>query len=119
MNKNNKYKFNDIINTIKETYLKYGDDEVYKDNDWCLYSKDENLLLDSCCYVLDYPEIDDETDEEKLPLLAVKNNMNTVYRPELIQDIITSALYQKRDATNIELLNAVHYYFENDSFLEF
>lgn len=44
--------------------------------------------------------------------------MDIVYLPELIQDAITAALYQKPSATNNELLNAVNYYLQNDSFMQ-
>lgn len=118
MRKNVKCQFEDIIKEIKEIYVKYGDEGIEKDDDWCLYMKDEEILLTSECYILDYPEIDDDTDEEILPPKAIENHMDIVYRPELIQDAITAALYQKPNATNSELLCAVNYYIRYDSFMQ-
>ena len=118
MRKNTKCQFEQIIKEIKEIYLKYGDKEVEKDDDWCLYTKDEEISLTSECYILDYPEIDDDTDEEVFPQKAIENQMDIVYRPELIQDAIIAALHQKPDAANNELLCAINYYIQHDSFMK-
>lgn len=37
--KKTKYLFDELINEIKEMYLKEGDNVFYKDNGWCLYAK--------------------------------------------------------------------------------
>lgn len=118
MKKNTKCQFEEVITEIKELYVKYGDQGVQADDDWCLYTKDKEILLTSECYILDYPDIDDDTDEEIFPPEAQESHMDIVYLPELIQDAITAALYQKPSATNNELLDAVNYYLQNDSFMQ-
>ncbi|MCM1183213.1 MAG: hypothetical protein NC337_07550 [Roseburia sp.] len=118
MRKNIKTQFEEVINEIKEMYLKYGDKEVEADDDWCLYMKDEEISLMSECYILDYPEIDDDTDEEVLPQEAIENQMDIVYRPELLQDAIIAALHQKPNAANDELLHAIKYYIQHDNFMQ-
>lgn len=39
--------------------------------------------------------------------------------PELVQDVVVSALEQKRDATDGELMDALNDYMEYDAFMEF
>ena len=39
--------------------------------------------------------------------------------PEMLEDVILSALEQKRDATKEELLHALNYYADMDAFFQF
>lgn len=44
--KKTKYLFTEVIDEIKEIYLKDGDSAFYKEDGWCLYAKDHDLKLD-------------------------------------------------------------------------
>ncbi len=39
--------------------------------------------------------------------------------PDLFQDVIISAITQKNDVSNEELVEALNYYLENDTFMMF
>lgn len=39
--------------------------------------------------------------------------------PEIFQDVMINALKQKKDATNEELLKALNYYLDRDTFISF
>lgn len=117
--KKTKYLFEEVINEIKEMYLKDGNSAFYQDDGWCLYAKDIKIKLDSECYVLPYPEIDDEDDTEQFPEFAVQNNLEFVYRDELLQDVIAAAVDEDEDISNKKILKAIKYYDEYDTFMEF
>lgn len=115
--KKTKYLFTEVIDEIKEIYLKDGDSAFYKEDGWCLYAKDIDIKLDSECYVLPYPDITDD-DEEILPEFAVQNNLEFVYRDEMLQDVIAMAVDEDEDISNKKILKAIQYYDENDTFME-
>lgn len=119
MNLNIKCTIEDVINAIKDLYNSGGEDAVISDNDWCLYVSDMELNLASECCIADFPEIDDDTDEETYPDFAIEHEMDSCLLPELVQDVVLSALEQKKDATNVEILEALNYYLDNDCFMEF
>lgn len=119
MTKNENRLFGDIIKEMKNIYLEFGEDRLTEDDDWCIYTVEEELKPDTECYIFDYPDYDNETEEEILPEYAVNNKMECVTTCEAIQDIIMTALNQKNDLTVEQLTEAVNYYFENDTFIEF
>lgn len=118
MKKNVKCTIEDVINSVKEKYLKEGESSFYN-NDWYIYVADEELLLTTLCCVTAPPDFDDETDEEIMPRFAVENGMDCSILPEIFQDVISNALEQKSDVTNKELINALNYYMDKDSFMVF
>lgn len=107
----------DVIIKICETYNTYGEMEVYLDNNWCLYSNEDAISLESKCYIDDYPYINDN-DEEIYPEFIVNNELELLYRDELIQDVVISCLTQKKTASLEEIMFAINYYDENDCFLK-
>ena len=113
-----KYLFEEVINEIKEMYLKAGDSAFYKDDGWCLYFKNSKIKLDTECYVLPYPEISDEDYAEKFPEFAVQNNLAFVYRDEMLQDVIAAAVDEDEDIPNKKILKAIKYYDKYDTFME-
>lgn len=120
MKQNVKCTIGDVINQLKEKYLKEGERALWDDSDWHLYiADDEELFLTTACCVTAPPDFDEETDEEIIPAFAVENGMEGSVLPEIFQDVICSALEQKREATNEELLEALNYYFDNDVFMTF
>ncbi len=114
------YKFSEILEVLSNLYLTGGDKAINDyNNSWCVYSKTSEITLDSICYINDYADIDDDTDEEIYPLFVIENNLEIVSRDEMLQDVVSSALYQKRDASNDDLLKAFNFYRKKDSFIEF
>lgn len=109
----------ELLRKIKEAYLEGGEKAVYADEGWCVYEKDDILTLDTECRIAEPPGFDEETEEEIFPAFAAENGMEYVILLDIIQDVVISALEQKHDATDGEILNALHYYLENDAFLEF
>ncbi len=65
------------------------------------------------------PDFDEETDEEIIPEFAIENGMDGSLLPEIFQDVIISAMTQKRDVLNEELVEALNYYLDNDTFMSF
>ena len=120
MKQNVKCKIADVISILKEKYLKEGEQALYDDYDWHIYIPDgDKLFLTTACCITAPPDFDEETDEEIIPPFAVENGMDGSVLPEIFQDVICSVLEQKHGATNEELLNALNYYLENDTFMEF
>ncbi len=115
--KKQKYLFKELITEIKEAYLQDGDASFYKDGGWCVYAKSDKLDLKSECYVLPYPDIDDD-DNEKLPEFAMRNGLEFVYRDEMLQDVIAAAVDEDEDISDKKLLKAIRYYDEYDCFME-
>lgn len=120
MKQNVKCTIEDVINLLKEKYLKEGEKALWDDSDWHIYMPDDDeLLLTTVCCVTAPPDFDEETDEEIVPAFAVENEMEGSILPEIFQDVICNALEQKREATNRELVKALNYYLDNDVFMIF
>lgn len=115
--KKQKYLFGELIKEIKEMYLQDGDASFYKNAGWCVYAKDSSLNLKSECFVLQYPEIDDDNNEI-LPEFAVQNKLEFVYRDEMLQDVVAAAVDEDEDISDQKLLKAIKYYDENDCFMD-
>lgn len=109
----------DVINDIKDKYKSEGETALYADNNWHIYVADDELSLTSVCCITAPPDFDEETDEEIIPRFAAENGMDGSLLPEIIQDVIISALAQKSDLTNEELIKALNYYLSNDNFITF
>ena len=119
MIKNEKHLFGDIIEEMKNIYLKFGEDKLTEDDDWCIYTVEDELKPNTECYIFDYPDYDDETGEEILPEYAVNNGMKCVTTCEAIQDVIMHALSKNKELTAEQLIEAMNYYFENLTFMQF
>ncbi len=119
MKQNIKCTIEDILNSLKNKYLKEGKQALCNDNNWHIYVADDELLLTSVCCITAPPEFDKETDEEIIPVFAIENGMNGSILPEILQDVIINAFEQKRNATNGELLKALNYYMDKDTFMTF
>lgn len=112
------YQFTEVLDILKKLYIDGGDKGLWNNRGWCLYAKDGKVILESLCYVDDYPDIDDDTDEETYSSTVKKNQLEIKSRDEMLQDVVSSALYHKKNATNEELLKAFHFYNEKDNFLD-
>ena len=59
------------------------------------------------------------TIEEVIPEFAIENGMEGSILPKIFQDVIISAIAQKNDVSNKELVDALNYYLDNDTFMMF
>ena len=108
----------DIIEEVINQYKTMTETEIYSLDSWCVYAEDIDLGLDSECYIADYPEFDeDEDDEVPVPFVEEKD-LELCYRDETIVDVVGACLHQKTDVSIDEVMKALEYYMENDSFLE-
>ena len=85
---------------------------------YCVYGKgsSDQATLETDCVIDEYSEITDD-DEEIFPERITKNNLDFWFTDELLEDVIFNALKQKSSITNDEILNAIKYYNERDSFM--
>lgn len=111
--------FKDIIEEMRNIYLKLGDEKLMEDDDWCIYTVEEKLEANTDCYIFDYPDYDNETGEEILPNYALNNKMNCVTTCEALQDVLVNSLSQRSDLSVEQLIDAVNYYFDHMAFMEF
>lgn len=120
MEHNVKLTLKEVIAIIKEKYLSEGEAAVYADGDWYLYHSEEGSLLpETVCCITAPPEFDEETDDEILQPFAAENGMEFPILAEIIQDVVMSAVNQKKDAAYEEITEALNYYLENDTFMRF
>lgn len=109
----------DVIRARRDLYLKSGEDALCADLDWYIYTKgtEEEYLLDTPCIIAGPPGYDDE--RELFPDFCDEHRMYGELMPEMLDDVLVSALEQKRDATGEELLCALNYYADMDAFFQF
>lgn len=114
-----KYQFCKVIDQLKKIYFEQGEQALYQDGNWCVYVLEEDIFpkLDTECYIDEYPEVTDD-DEEIYPSFIIDSGYELVYTGEMLQDVIVSALNRKKNASNEELLAAIDYYDEYDTFME-
>ena len=102
---------------ICEQYKTMSESEIYSSIGWCVYSAEEDIDIDTECYIDDYPNFDD--DDNELPLAFVEQNgLKFCFSDENILDVVGACLHQKRDASVEELMQSLEYYMEKDTFLE-
>lgn len=87
-------------------------------DDFCLYAKEDGeLALDRLYWVSDYPDVVE--DRDVYPTEVAEQNLQLVYYGEQLIDVLTVALEEKPDASPQNLVEALNYYQEHDSFLPF
>ena len=87
-------------------------------DDFCLYGKEDGeLALDRLYWVSDYPDVVE--DRDVYPTEVAEQNLQLVYYGEQLLDVLTVALEEKPDASPQDLLEALNYYQEHDSFMTF
>ena len=92
-------------------------DEASSD-DFCLYGKEDGeLALDSLYWVSDYPDVIE--DRDVYPMDVAKQDLQLVYYGEQLLDVLTVALEEKPDASPQDLVEALKYYHQHDSFMPF
>ena len=92
-------------------------DQLVSD-DFCLYGKEEGELKLDCLYwVSDYPDVVE--DRDVYPADATDQHFQLVYYGEQLIDILAVALEEKPDANLQDLVEALNYYNQHDSFILF
>ena len=87
-------------------------------DDFCLYGKEDvELVLDRLYWVSDYPDVVE--DRDVYPTDVVEQDLQLVYYGEQLFDVLSVALEEKPDASPQDLIEALKYYQEHDTFLPF
>ena len=92
-------------------------DQLSSDN-FCLYGKEDGeLKLDILYWVSDYPNVEEGSDV--YPADASEQDLQLVYYGEQLIDVLAVALEEKPDASLQDLVEALNYYNQYDSFMPF
>ena len=92
-------------------------DESSSDDFW-LYGKEYGeLALDRLYWISDYPDVVD--DRDVYPTDVAEQDLQLVYYGEQLIDVLTVALEEKPDASHQDLVEALKYYQQHDSFMKF
>ena len=92
-------------------------DETSSD-DFCLYGKEDGeLALDRLYWVSDYPDVVE--DRDVYPTEVAEQNLQLVYYGEQLIDVLSVALEEKPEASHQDLVEALNYYQQHDSFMPF
>ena len=87
-------------------------------DDFCLYGKEDGeLALDRLYWVSDYPDVVE--DRDVYPTDVAKQDLQLVYYGEQLIDVLAVALEEKPDASLQDLVGALNYYQQHDSFMPF
>lgn len=103
--------------SLEEIIEQLRADESSSD-DFCLYGKEDGeLALDRLYWVSDYPDVIE--DRDIYPADVVEQDLQLVYYGEQLIDVLSVALEEKPDASHQDLVEALNYYQQHDSFMKF
>ncbi len=92
-------------------------DQLSSDN-FCLYGKEDGELKLDCLYwVSDYPDVVE--DRDVYPTEVTEQDLQLVYYGDQLIDVLAVALEEKPDASPQDLVDALNYYQQHDSFMPF
>ncbi|MFS9149154.1 hypothetical protein [Streptococcus infantis] len=87
-------------------------------DDFCLYGKEDGeLALDRLYWVSNYPDVVE--DRDIYPADVVEQDLQLVYYGEQLIDVLSVALEEKPDVSHKDLVEALKYYHQHDSFIPF
>lgn len=87
-------------------------------DDFCLYGKEDGeLALARSYWVSNYPDVVE--DRDIYPADVVEQDLQLVYYGEQLIDVLSVALEEKPDASPQDLVEALRYYHQHDSFMPF
>ena len=92
-------------------------DNLSSDDFWLYAKEDGELRLNSLYWVSDYPDVVEDCD--LYPTEVVEQDLQLVYYGEQLIDILIVALEEKPDARLQDLVDALNYYNQHDSFMPF
>ncbi|WP_297202088.1 hypothetical protein [uncultured Pluralibacter sp.] len=92
----------------------------YQSNNFCLYTKGyiSSATKDLIVYLEHYPTISDD-DEEEYPDFVVQHKLELFFYGEQFEDVLRSALNQKKQASMEDFIAGLNYYLNNDAFITF
>ena len=103
--------------TLEQIIQQLRADQLTSD-DFCLYGKEDGeLALARSYWVSNYPDVVE--DRDIYPADVVEQNLQLVYYGEQLLDVLTVALEEKPDASPQDLVEALKYYQQHDSFMPF
>ena len=92
-------------------------DKFFSD-DFCLYGKEDGeLALDRLYWMSDYPDVVE--DRDIYPADVVEQDLQLVYYGEQLLDVLSVALEEKPEVSHQDLVEALNYYQQHDSFMKF
>ena len=87
-------------------------------DDFCLYGKEDGeIALARLFWVSDYPDVVE--DRDVYPADVSEQDLQLVYYGEQLIDILSVALEEKPEASPQDLIEALKYYHQHDSFMLF
>ena len=87
-------------------------------DDFCLYGKEDGELeLARLYWVSDYPDVVEDSDV--YPTDVAEQDLQLVYYGEQLIDVLAVALEEKPNASPQDLVEALNYYQQHDSFMKF
>ena len=87
-------------------------------DDFCLYGKEDGeLALARSYWVSNYPDVVEDSDV--YPTDVAEQDLQLVYYGEQLIDVISVALEEKPDVSPQDLVEALKYYHQHDSFMPF
>ena len=90
----------------------------YSSDDFCLYGKEDGeLALARSYWVSNYPDVVE--DRDIYPADVVEQDLQLVYYGEQLIDVLSVVLEKKPDASPQDLVEALNYYQQHDSFMPF
>lgn len=84
----------------------------------CIYttSYTSTASSDLICYIDSYPKITDD-DEEQYPDFVIEQNLELFFYGQQFEDVITSITNERKSCTSADIIEALNYYLQNDSFM--
>ena len=87
-------------------------------DDFCIYGKEDGeLALARLYWVSDYPDVVE--DRDIYPTEVTEQDLQLVYYGEQLIDVLSVALEEKPEASHQDLVEALNYYQQHDSFIKF
>ena len=87
-------------------------------DDFCLYGKENGeLALARSYWVSNYPDVVEDSDV--YPTDVAEQDLQLVYYGEQLIDVLSVALEEKPDVSHKDLVEALKYYHQHDSFMPF
>ena len=103
--------------SLEQLIEKVRVDQLASD-DFCLYGKENGeLALARLYWVSDYPDVVE--DRDVYPTDVAEQDLQIVYYGEQLIDVLAVALEEKPDASPQDLVDALNYYQQHDSFMPF
>jgi len=114
------YKLSTLITTMVSIFNERGNSLEPSAISFCLYTKGHQKLAngDTICYVDESLTVNDE-DKELYPDFVINEGLRLFYHGDQFEDVIYNALHQKSDISVDKIIEALNYYSQRDSFLDF